>query len=160
MATIPDSKLIAISTPYAMNGVLYEAHRDYFGKSDSNVLVWQSETSVMNPTIDADLIQRELERDPDSAKSEWLATFRDVLATFRDVLEAAFSLDRFGLASSRAGVNYRHHLPLPILDSSIHQVGAMTPSPLPSDTARGTALSWIWQRPGIRLLILLSSSVS
>jgi hypothetical protein len=40
----------------------------------------------MNPTIDADLIQRELERDPDSAKSEWLATFRDDL-------EAAFSLE-------------------------------------------------------------------
>jgi hypothetical protein len=86
MATIPDSKLIAISSPYAMSGVLYEGHRDYFGKSDSNVLVWQSETSVMNPTIDADLIQRELERDPDSAKSEWLATFRDDL-------EAAFSLE-------------------------------------------------------------------
>ena len=59
MDTIPDSKLIAISSPYAKSGVLYEAHRDYFGKSDSNVLVWQSETSVMNPTIDADLIQRE-----------------------------------------------------------------------------------------------------
>jgi hypothetical protein len=86
MATIPDSKLIAISSPYAMSGVLYEAHRDFFGKNDSNVLVWQSETRVMNPLIEADLIQRELERDPDSAKSEWLATFRDDL-------EAAFSLD-------------------------------------------------------------------
>ncbi len=31
-----------------MSGVLYEAHRDYFGKSDSNVLVWQSETSRMS----------------------------------------------------------------------------------------------------------------
>ena len=26
-----------------MSGVLYETHRDYFGKSDSNVLVWQSD---------------------------------------------------------------------------------------------------------------------
>jgi hypothetical protein len=40
MATIPDSKLIARSSLYAMSGVLYEAHRDFFGKSDSNVLVW------------------------------------------------------------------------------------------------------------------------
>jgi hypothetical protein len=40
----------------------------------------------MNPAVDADLIQREPERDPDSAKSEWLATFRDDL-------EAAFSLE-------------------------------------------------------------------
>ena len=69
MATIPDSKLIAISSPCAMSGVLYEAHRDFFGKSDSSVLVWQSETRVMNPLIDAELIQRELERDPDSAKT-------------------------------------------------------------------------------------------
>lgn len=53
---IPDSKLIAISSPYAMSGVLYEAHRDFFGKSDSNVLVWQSETRVMNPLIDDELI--------------------------------------------------------------------------------------------------------
>ena len=29
-----------------MSGCLYEAHRDYFGKSDSNVLVWQSKTSA------------------------------------------------------------------------------------------------------------------
>ena len=67
MATIPDYKLTAISGPYAMSGVLYEAHRDFFGKNDSNVLVWQSETDVMNPSTDADLIQRELELDPDSA---------------------------------------------------------------------------------------------
>ena len=52
MATIPDSKLIAISSPYAIRGVLYETHRDSFGKSDSNVLVWQSETRVMNPLVD------------------------------------------------------------------------------------------------------------
>jgi hypothetical protein len=57
-----------------MSGVLYEAHRDYFRKSDSNVLVRQSETSRMNPLIDEALIKRELERDPDSAKREWLVT--------------------------------------------------------------------------------------
>ena len=64
MATIPDSKLIAISSPVPMSGCLYEARRDYFGKSDSNVSVWQSETSRMNPFINEALIKRELERDP------------------------------------------------------------------------------------------------
>jgi hypothetical protein len=85
-STIPGAKLIAISTPYSQAGSLYEAHRDHYGKDDEHILVWQADTRTMNPTIDAGLIQRELERDPDAAKAEWLAGFRDDL-------EAAFSLE-------------------------------------------------------------------
>jgi hypothetical protein len=65
---------------------LYEAHRDHYSKDDEHVLVWQADTRTMNPTIDVELIQRELERDPDGASAEWLATFRTDL-------QAAFSLD-------------------------------------------------------------------
>jgi len=40
----------------------------------------------MNPTLDQKLIERELEKDPDSARAEWLGVFREDL-------EAAFSLE-------------------------------------------------------------------
>ena len=86
MATIPDYKLIAISSPYAMSGVLYEAHGDLFGKNDSNILVWQSETRVMNPSVDADL-------NPARARTRSRLSKSERLATFRDDLEAAFSLE-------------------------------------------------------------------
>jgi hypothetical protein len=41
----------------------------------------------MNPTISEDLIRRELEKDPESARAEWLGQFREDL-------EAAFSLEQ------------------------------------------------------------------
>jgi hypothetical protein len=47
------------------------------------VLVWQAPTRQMNPTINEGLIQREIERDPEGAQAEWLATFRtDLQAAF------------------------------------------------------------------------------
>jgi len=82
-STIPGAKLIAISTPYSQSGSLYEAHRDHYGRKDEHILVWQADTRTMNPTIDAELIQREIERDPEGAQAEWLATFRtDLQAAF------------------------------------------------------------------------------
>ena len=82
-STIPGAKLIAISTPYSQAGSLYEAHRDHYGRDDELVLVWQADTRTMNPTIDEGLIQREIERDPEGAQAEWLATFRtDLQAAF------------------------------------------------------------------------------
>jgi hypothetical protein len=86
MATIPEAKLMVISSPYAKAGVLFEMHKRYFGQPDSNVLVWQAETRVMNSTITQEFINEEIERDPDAARSEWFAQFRE------DV-EAAFSLE-------------------------------------------------------------------
>lgn len=82
MATIPNSKLIVISSPYARTGVLYEHHRDYFGSDDPDILVWQSDTRTMNPTIDQALIDRESKRDPSAAQSEWNAQFRTDIETF------------------------------------------------------------------------------
>src|SRR4029450_211006 len=86
MATIPGAKLIAISTPYSQAGSLYEAHKEFYGVDNDDVLVWQAPTTVMNPTISEELIQRELERDPEGAQAEWNATFRTDL-------QAAFSLE-------------------------------------------------------------------
>jgi hypothetical protein len=86
MSTIPGAKLICISTPYSQSGALYEAHKEYFGRDDEHTMVWVSDTRTMNPTISEELIQREMERDPEAASSEWLATFRSDLS-------AAFSVE-------------------------------------------------------------------
>jgi hypothetical protein len=86
MATIPEAKFLVISSPYAKYGVLFEAHHRYYGRDDAPVLVWQADTRTMNPTISEQFIQAEIERDPEAARSEWLAQFRE------DV-EAAFSLE-------------------------------------------------------------------
>lgn len=87
MASIPNAKLLAISTAYAKSGVLFEAFREHYGQQDDHSLVWVADTRTMNPTISEELIQRELERDPESARAEWLGEFREDL-------EAAFSLEQ------------------------------------------------------------------
>ena len=83
MATIPNSLLIGLSSPYAKRGVLYEAWRDHYGK-DSDVLVWQADTRTMNPSIDPAIITRAYDRDPVSAAAEYGAQFRSDVAAFID----------------------------------------------------------------------------
>lgn len=82
MATIPNSMLLVISSPYARSGVLYEHHRDYYGKDDAEILVWQAPTRVMNPTLDKSLIDREMIKDPIAAASEWEALFRTDIESY------------------------------------------------------------------------------
>lgn len=85
MATIPNSLLLVISSPYARSGVLYEHHRDYYGKDDPDILVWQADTLTMNPTISQRLIDRETEKDPSAARAEWQAQFREDIENFLTV---------------------------------------------------------------------------
>jgi hypothetical protein len=84
MATIPNSILIVISSPYARYGVLYETYQDYHGKDDPEILVWHADTRTMNPTITQELIDRETRKDPNSARSEWEAQFKEDVETFLD----------------------------------------------------------------------------
>ena len=79
---IPSAKLLCISTGYAQTGTLYDAHRRYFGKdNDDGVLVWRSNSHSMNPSISAEFVQAEIEKDPDAARSEWLGMFREDVTT-------------------------------------------------------------------------------
>lgn len=82
LATIPDSLLLCISSPYARSGPLWEAFNRHHGKDDSDVLCWQAATTVMNPTISQKLIDRDMELDPEAARAEWLAEFRSDLEVF------------------------------------------------------------------------------
>lgn len=80
MSTIPNAKLICLSSPYARRGALYEAHRDHYGQPHDNVLVFQASTETMNPTISQSFLAREKKRDPASFRSEYLAQFRTDIA--------------------------------------------------------------------------------
>jgi hypothetical protein len=102
MATIPDAKLLCISTGYAQVGALYEAHKEHYGKDDDEVLVWQSDTATMNPTISQKFIDKEIEKDPEAGRAEWLGLFReDVTAAFpMEVIEACITSGRSELPPS------------------------------------------------------------
>src|SRR5215510_9182395 len=101
-STIPDAKIIAISTPYSQSGSLYEAYKEHYGKDDEHTLVWVAESRAMNPTLDQAKIDREIERDPDAASAEWMAKFRsDLSAAFSpESLEACTVKGRIELPAS------------------------------------------------------------
>ena len=96
MATIPGALLLAISSPHARRGALYEAHKKHFGKDRDPVLVWQADTQAMNPTIDKRTIAEAYEQDPAVAAADYGAQFRrDIERLFpREAVEAVTVLDR------------------------------------------------------------------
>jgi Terminase large subunit, T4likevirus-type, N-terminal len=108
MATFgSDAMVIAASSPYAKRGVLWDAHKKYYGKDDAKNLVWVAATRIMNPTVPQAFIDDELERDPASASSEYFAEFRSDIAAFVDlaVLEACTADGLFELPPI-SGTNY------------------------------------------------------
>jgi hypothetical protein len=81
MATVQDSLLLCLSTPYSRRGVLWDAHRRYFGK-DGDTLIWQADTKIMNPSVPQSVIDSAYDEDPASASAEFGAQFRSDLEAF------------------------------------------------------------------------------
>jgi hypothetical protein len=83
--------LIGISTPYRRSGLLYERFRDYYNKSDPNILVVKGPSTAFNPTLDKADIELARKSDPILARSEFDCEWRDDIGGFisREVLEAA-----------------------------------------------------------------------
>ena len=83
--------LIAISSPYAKRGMLYEMHTKHFGKDDSPFLVWQASSLTMNPTLNKDAIEQARIEDPEGARADYDAQFRSDIESFvsREVVESA-----------------------------------------------------------------------
>jgi hypothetical protein len=108
MATIPDAKLILISTGYAMAGVLYELHKQHYGKDDSPILIWRADTRTMNPRISQEFIDEQIELDPEAGRSEWGGLFReDISQAFSlELLESCVIPGRVELLPIR-GLAYR-----------------------------------------------------
>jgi hypothetical protein len=94
LATLPNSMLIGISSPYKKSGLLYERWKSFFGKDDDDVLVIQASSAQLNPTLDPALIARALEDDPASARSEWLGLWRDDVGAYvpTELIESAVDI--------------------------------------------------------------------
>jgi hypothetical protein len=106
MATVPGALLLAISSPYARRGVLWDAYQRHFGKA-GDVLVWQAPTRVMNPSVPQRLVDAAMEEDEPAALAEYGAEFRRDVESFvsREVVDAATVPGRHELPPV-AGVNY------------------------------------------------------
>lgn len=104
LATL-NGKLIALSSPYARKGVLWDAYRNYYGKADSNrVLVAQADTLSMNPTLNPVVVAQAYEEDAATAKAEYGGMFRTDVETYisRESVEAVVIPDRVSLPPARA----------------------------------------------------------
>ncbi len=100
LATIPGSMLLIASSPYRKAGVLWDAYKRHFGHDDSPMLVWKGTSLEMNPSLDPAVVERAREEDPDSARAEYDAEFRDDISGFvnREVVAACIVQGRFELA--------------------------------------------------------------
>jgi len=78
-----NGRLLAFSSPHARRGHLWNMYRTHYG-NPSPVLVIQAGGPVLNPTINAEVIQRARDEDPIAARSEWDAEFRPDIAAFLD----------------------------------------------------------------------------
>lgn len=80
LATL-NGKLIALSSPYARRGVLWEAYRKHYAQS-SRVLVAQAPTLTMNPTLPPEIIAEAYRDDSIAASAEYGAQFRTDVESF------------------------------------------------------------------------------
>lgn len=96
-------KLIALSSPYARRGVLWDAYKRHFSGDSSRVLVAQAPTAKMNPLLPAEVIAEAYESDAAAAAAEYGAEFRKDVETFvdRDQVELSVIPDRLELPVSR-----------------------------------------------------------
>jgi hypothetical protein len=77
MASIPDSVLIGLSSPYSKRGVLFNEFQQHYGKDESETLIWKASSEFMNSSLNPRAIAAAYARDPISAKSEFGAEFRE-----------------------------------------------------------------------------------
>ena len=69
--------LIAISSPYARRGALWDTYRRNFGpEGDPSILVARGTTREFNPDLPQSIVDRALDRDHAAASTEYLAEFR------------------------------------------------------------------------------------
>lgn len=97
MATL-GGKLIALSSPYAKRGELWENYRRHYGQ-EGEILVAQAASRTMNPSLPEKVVQRALERDHAAASAEYLAQFRTDLEAFvsREIVEGCMVPGRYEL---------------------------------------------------------------
>lgn len=78
--------LIAISSPHAKRGELYNTVQRHFGEhGDPLILVARGKSRDFNPSLSQRVVDRAMERDAAAARAEYLGEFREDLAAFVSV---------------------------------------------------------------------------
>jgi hypothetical protein len=86
--------LFMASSPWGRRGVLWDTYNRHFGpKGKPNILVAKGTTTQFNPNISQEVIDAELERDPELNSAEYLAIFRSDLEAYvrLEAVEACIS---------------------------------------------------------------------
>lgn len=98
MGTIPESLMIAISSPYIAQGVMAKKMDRYYGKPGP-ILCWKAPTLTMNPTFSEEEIKEAYQDDPEAAASEYGGEWRKDIsgAIPPEVIDAAVVPKRFEL---------------------------------------------------------------
>jgi hypothetical protein len=95
LVTIPNSLMLNLSSPYARDGVMFDAFEKYYGRDESPALFWKApsralpedgELCEMNCSIPIEVVHAAYESDPIAASAEWGGNFRTDL-------ERLFSLE-------------------------------------------------------------------
>jgi hypothetical protein len=94
LASLANSILIGISSPFAKTGLLYKKFRDHYGKNSPGVLVVKAPTRALNPTIDQAIIDEAMAEDPAAARREWMAEFADAIGGWADLALIESAVDR------------------------------------------------------------------
>jgi hypothetical protein len=99
--------LISISSPYARKGELWKAYKRHYAKDDSDVLVIQAPSLIMNPGLDKSFVDRQYDDDPVAAAAEYGAEFRTDVESFVsiEVLESCVADGVFEVLPA-AGIAY------------------------------------------------------
>jgi hypothetical protein len=80
LARVPGSVLLGITSPYKKSGLVFRKWEKHHGKDDDDVLVIQAASKLLNPTLDDEEIERDLQDDYAAARAEWFAEWRDDVA--------------------------------------------------------------------------------
>jgi hypothetical protein len=100
------SKLIKISTPFMRRGEIWNDYHRYFGKDNAEVLVFQGETELYNPSYSRKKLEAAKRKDPVAFEAEFLARFRSDLSAMYDpaLIDQAVDFDRPAEIPFRSGV--------------------------------------------------------
>jgi hypothetical protein len=77
-------RLIALSSPHAAAGLLYQLHRQHYGVDASDLLFWQAASTAMNPKLSDKFVQHLRDVDAESAEAEVDAQFLRNVSTLFD----------------------------------------------------------------------------
>lgn len=103
------SKMIKISTPYMMRGEIWLDYKQYYGKPNDDILVFQGDTKLFNPTYSERKLRRLKKRKPLTYRTEHEAFFRTDISSMYDpfIIDKAINRGRPLEIPYRDGQKYR-----------------------------------------------------